>query len=52
MKSEDYEHLFENLTEQIKDNVGEKLVDTLNFNFSTSNKTTKIVGYTSIMSAM
>ena len=52
MKSEDYEYLFENLTEQIKDNVGEKLVDTLNFNFSTSNKTTKIVGYTSIMSAM
>ena len=52
MKSDDYEHLFENLTEQIKDNVGEKLVDTLNFNFSTSNKTTKIVGYTSIMSAM
>lgn len=52
MKSEDYEYLFENLTGQIKDNVGEELVDTLNFNFSTSNKTIKIVGYTSIMSAM
>jgi len=52
MKSKDYEYLFENLTNQIKDNVGEKLVDTLNFNFSTSNKITKVVGYTSIMSAM
>ena len=52
MKSEDYENLFENLTGQIKDYVGEELVDTLNFNFSTSSKTTKIVGYTSIMSAM
>ena len=52
MKPEDYENLFENLTNKIKDNVGEELVDTLNFNFSTSNKITKVVGYASIMSAM
>ena len=52
MKPEDYENLFQNLTGQIKDYVGEELVDTLNFNFSTSNQITKIVGYTSIMSAM
>jgi hypothetical protein len=52
MKSEDYENLFENLTEQIKENIGEELVNTIDFNFSTSNKITKVVGYTSIMSAM
>ena len=52
MKSEDYESLFENLTEQIKENIGEELVNTIDFNFSTSNKITKVVGYTSIMSAM
>ena len=52
MKSEDYESLFENLTDQIKSYVGEELINTLDFNFSTSNKITKIVGYTSIMSAM
>ena len=52
MKPKDYENLFENLTGQIKDYVGEELVDTLNFNFSTSNKITKTVGYTTIMSSM
>ena len=52
MKSEDYEYLFENLTEQIKSNIGEELINTINFNFSTSNKITKVVGYTSIMSAV
>ena len=52
MKSEDYEDLFENLTEQIKAHIGAELVDTINFNFSTSNKITKVVGYTSVMSAM
>ena len=52
MKSEDYENLFENMTEQIKENIGEELVNTIDFNFSTSNKITKVVGYTSIMSAM
>ena len=52
MKSEDYENLFEKLTEQVKSYVGEELINTLDFNFSTSNKITKIVGYTSIMSAM
>jgi len=52
MKSKDYENLFENLTEQIKENVGEELINTIDFNFSTSNKITKVVGYTSIMSAM
>ena len=48
MKSEDYEYLFENLTEQIKSNIGEELINTINFNFSTSNKNAKVVGYTSI----
>ena len=52
MKSEDYENLFENLTEQIKANVGAGLVDTIDFNFSTSDKITKVVGYTSLMSSM
>jgi hypothetical protein len=52
MKSEDYENLFENLTEQIKTNVGAGLVDTIDFNFSTSDKITKVVGYTSLMSSM
>ena len=52
MKPEDYENLFENMAEQIKKNIGEELVNTIDFNFSTSNKITKIVGYTSIMSAM
>ena len=52
MKPKDYEDLFENLTDQIKDYVGEELVDTLNFNFSTSNQITKTVGYTTIMSSM
>ena len=52
MKSEDYEELFENLTEKIKENVGEELINTIDFNFSTSNKITKVVGYTSIMSSM
>ena len=52
MKSKDYENLFENLTEQIKENIGEELVNTIDFNFSTSNRITKVVGYTSIMSAM
>jgi hypothetical protein len=52
MKSKDYEDLFENLTEQIKEYIGEELIDTIDFNFSTSNKITKVVGYTSIMSAM
>ena len=51
MKSEDYEDLFENLTEQIKAHIGAELVDTINFNFSNSNKITKLVGYTSVMSA-
>ena len=52
MKSEDYEYLFENLTEKIKENVGEELINTIDFNFSTSNKITKVVGYASIMSAL
>ena len=52
MKPQDYENLFENMAEQIKENIGEELVNTIDFNFSTSNKITKIVGYTSIMSAM
>ena len=52
MKSEDYEYLFENLTEKIKENVGEELINTIDFNFSTSNRITKIVGYASIMSAL
>ena len=52
MKSEDYEDLFENLIGQIKDNIGEELINTIDFNFSTSNKISKVVGYTSIMSAM
>ena len=52
MKSEDYENMFENFTKQIKENIGEELVNTIDFNFSTSNKITKVVGYTSIMSAM
>ena len=51
MKSEDYEELFENLTEKIKENIGEELINTIDFNFSTSNKITKVVGYTSLMSA-
>ena len=52
MKSEDYEELFENLTEKIKENIGEELINTIDFNFSTSNKITKVVGYASIMSSM
>ena len=52
MKSEDYEYLFENLTEKIKENVGEELINTIDFNFSTSNRITKVVGYASIMSAL
>ena len=52
LKSEDYEYLFENLTEKIKENVGEELINTIDFNFSTSNKITKVVGYASIMSAL
>ena len=52
MKSEDYEYLFENLTEQIKSNIGEELINTIHFIFSTSNKIRKVVGYTSIMSSM
>ena len=52
MKSRDYEDLFENLTEKIKENIGEELINTIDFNFSTSNKITKVVGYTSIMSSM
>ena len=52
MKPEDYENLFENMAEQIKKNIGEELVNTIDFNFSTSSKITKVVGYTSIMSAM
>jgi hypothetical protein len=52
MKPKDYENLFENLTDQIKNYIGEELVDTLNFNFSTSNQITKTVGYTTIMSSM
>ena len=52
MKSEDYEDLFEKLVEQVKSYTGEELTNTINFNFSTSNKITKVVGYTSIMSAM
>ena len=52
MKSKDYEDLFANLTNQIKENIGEELIDIVDFNFSTSNKITKIVGYTSIMSSM
>ena len=51
MKSEDYEDLFANLTEKVKEHVGEELVNTIDFNFSTSNKITKVVGYTSLMSA-
>ena len=52
MKSEDYAELFENLTEKIKENVGEELINTIDFNFSTSNKITKVVGYASIMSSL
>ena len=52
MKSEDYEELFENLTEKIKENIGEELINTIDFNFSTSNKITKVVGHASIMSSM
>ena len=52
MKSEDYEYLFDKLIGQVKSFVGEELINTLDFNFSTSNKITKIVGYTSIMSSM
>ena len=52
LKSEDYEYLFENLTEKIKENVGEELINTIDFNFSTSNRITKVVGYASIMSAL
>ena len=52
MKSEDYENLFENLTEKIKENVGEELINTIDFNFSTSNRITKVVGYASIMSSL
>ena len=52
MNSRDYENLFGDLTNQVKSYVGEELINTLDFNFSTSNKITKIVGYTSIMSAM
>ena len=52
MKSKDYEDLFANLTGLIKENIGEELINTIDFNFSTSNKITKIVGYASIMSAM
>ena len=52
MKSKDYEDLFENLSEKIKENVGEELINTLDFNFSTSNRITKVVGYASIMSTL
>ena len=52
MKSRDYEMLFENLTEEIKTYTGEELINTINFNFSTSDKITKVVGYASIMSSM
>jgi len=52
MKSKDYEYLFENLTEKIKENVGEELINTIDFNFSTSNRITKVVGYASIMSSL
>ena len=52
MKSSDYETLFENLTEEIKSYTGEELINTINFNFSTSDKITKVVGYASIMSSM
>ena len=52
MKSEDYAELFENLTEKIKENVGEELINTIDFNFSTSNGITKVVGYASIMSSL
>ena len=52
MKSEDYAELFENLTEKIKENVGEELINTIDFNFSTSNEITKVVGYASIMSSL
>ena len=52
MKSKDYEDLFVNLTEKIKENIGEELINTIDFNFTTSNKITKIVGYASIMSDM
>ena len=51
MKSEDYAELFEKLTEKIKENVGEELINTIDFNFSTSNEITKVVGYASIMSS-
>ena len=52
MKSRDYEMLFENLTEEIKTYTGEELINTIDFNFSTSDKITKVVGYASIMSSM
>ena len=52
MKSEDYAELFEKLTEKIKENVGEELINTIDFNFSTSNEITKVVGYASIMSSL
>ena len=52
MKSRDYEMLFENLTEKIKSYTGEELINTIDFNFSTSDKITKVVGYASIMSSM
>ena len=52
MKSSDYETLFENLTEEIKSYTGEELINTIDFNFSTSDKITKVVGYASIMSSM
>ena len=52
MKSEDYAELLENLTEKIKENVGVELINTIDFNFSTSNKITKVVGYASIMSSL
>ena len=52
MKIGDYERLFEDLTGKIKEYVGEELINTLDFNFSTSNKITKIVGYASIMSSL
>ena len=52
MTSEDYAELFEKLTEKIKENVGEELINTIDFNFSTSNEITKVVGYASIMSSL
>ena len=52
MKPQDYEMLFEKLNDQMKLYTGEELINTIDFNFSTSNKITKVVGYASIMSAM